>query len=485
MAGDDATGRAPGRGLAGLVDLRGRVGLAGIVGVLVLAAVLRIGVLTLAAPTKIIGDEYYYANVAVNIAHGDGHTTSEITPLPFAFGKVEAFRPPAHPFLLSSVLSDERVTRTLRAADPAAVVRPMLWLQVGVSTLLVAATFWLGMTLFGPRVGLIAAGLAAVDPVQIAYSHYLWSEPLFSLLVCTALALAALYRKHPTPMLAVGAGLALGVGGLTREIAIPITGLVALWWTWLAAPERRRRAIQHAGLMIAVAALIVCTWTARNFERLDRFVPVATIGPYALAEGNVKLEGEAALLRFKLAYQEEPGELAKMDLARARAWESITGQLPGWLVAKPVDVLRALLAPNNYIYQKLWLRAYGRVSLGTVRALVLGSALFTTLVIVAAVLGFATMDGRGPRALLLAVIGSALAVHVLANAASRFRVPWLPLLYVAAALAIVRFRALASLEPRARAMAAGALLVFIALGLVPFAGDLPAMWAFQMPGSGR
>jgi 4-amino-4-deoxy-L-arabinose transferase-like glycosyltransferase len=130
----------------------------------------------------------------------------------------------------------------------------MLILQVLVSTLLIAATGLLGACLFNARIGLIAAVLAALDPVQIAYSRYLWSEPLFSLLVCSAVALAALSPSRPSGALELVKGVLLGFASLTREIAIPVTAIVVPWWAYLAGPEFRVRSLRHGAITVAVMA---------------------------------------------------------------------------------------------------------------------------------------------------------------------------------------------------------------------------------------
>ena len=90
------------------------------------------------------------------------------------------------------------------------------------------------------------------------------------------------------------------------------------------------------------------------------------------------------------------------------------------------------------------------------------------LVVVAGVAGFATASGRGRRllpGLLFAVVG---AIAVLANADTRFRIPWMPLFIVYGSYAIVHARSVwGSLRGGARGFALIALGFFFAV-CVPY-----------------
>ena len=150
-----------------------------------LAGGLRLAVAESTHPVRLVGDEVYYAQVAAQLASGQGHLY-----VGGLEGEARAWRPPAHPFALSLVLERERALRASAERDPEALLA-LVRLEVLVGALLVAATALLGAALFDARAGLLAGAIAALHPALVAQSHMLWSEGLFSLLVTLALAAAA------------------------------------------------------------------------------------------------------------------------------------------------------------------------------------------------------------------------------------------------------------------------------------------------------
>lgn len=233
----------------------------------VVGGVLRWVVLDRVAHVVPIGDERTYVETAIHIARGEGHV--------FGPHRIRAGWPPAHPWLLSHFVDLER-------SDPPerfrAGLRPLLEVQVVLGTLLVLATALLGRAFFDARVGLLAAAIAAVFPSLVAYSHYLWSDTLFALLLTSALALLAAAERRRR---AAGAGLTgvlLGAAALTRELAIPLALACAFWWWWTAPPAGRRRAGLEALVLLGLAGLVILPWTLRNAALFGRPVPVSTVG---------------------------------------------------------------------------------------------------------------------------------------------------------------------------------------------------------------
>ena len=86
----------------------------------------------------------------------------------------------------------------------------------------------------------MAAALAAVYPTFVAFSHYLWAETLFSLLLTTALALVVVSASRSSAALAAGAGLCFGLAALTRELAFPVAAAAAVWLVAMAPRSARR-----------------------------------------------------------------------------------------------------------------------------------------------------------------------------------------------------------------------------------------------------
>lgn len=443
---------------------------AAVLALLALAIALRALTAWWTFPVELTGDERYYVEVAANLARGEGHLYRERS------GTVpRALRPPAHPWLLSQLL-DARVPTPV----PGAALPPLLALQVLLSSSLVVLAAWLGRALFDARVGLLAAGLVAIDPALIGFSHTLWSENLFAVLLLAGLA-AALRAARGGALWLLTAGALFGLGALTREIMLPVAAAVAVWWLAIATASERRRALLRGALLVTLALAVVAPWTLRNARVLGRVVPVSTVGWLAAAEGNA-LEPEwrrpngPARKRFKRAYLRERGELERSDLARRRTFEMIAAEQPGWLAKKLVRNTALFASPDAPWLYKLRRGNYGSEASPWLRPLIAWTVLFHVALVAAAIVGTAGADRR--QLLLLAlVLGAALAVHVLANATPRYRIPWLPLLAIYAAAALARRRRWQWRRDRGRLLAATAALVFFAAVCLPqFAYEAPRTW---------
>jgi 4-amino-4-deoxy-L-arabinose transferase-like glycosyltransferase len=411
---------------------RVRTGLA-LLAVGLLAGMLRLYAMESTFPVRLLGDERYYVNTALNIAQGRGHVFKKTSRL---------WRPPAHAYLLSLFVSPE-VSRALDAkgdpiepSDLRKTVRRFLHVEVALSTGLVLATGLLGWALFGRGCALLAAAFAALYPNFIAYSHYLWSESLFAGLVAVGLAGVVYAQRYPSRRRAAMLGLVFGLAALTREAAIAVVALCAFWWVQQAVGAARRRALCDALAMLLVAAAVVIPWTIRNYSVHGRFIPVSSIGWFAAAQGNTLetrdwlMQDGPAHVRFEREYFAIPGEVERMDFARWHTLERVREAQPSWLWKKLVLNPALLLTPDAYPLYKYRRGAYGELdasSVALLHAMVIGSYV---LVFVIGVLGFASAPAGGSRLLVGWVIATALLVHVLANADTRFRLPWMPLLII-------------------------------------------------------
>ena len=434
--------------------------------IVALGGVLRWSAMQATYPVVTIGDENYYAMTALQIARGRGHVNG------ISEDASRAWRPPAHSYLLS-LLADPEVSSLNEFTTPA-FVRPMLLLQVVLSTALVALTALLGRALFDTRVGLLAGLIAALYPALIAHSHYLWSETLFGLLVSAALLGVVHVSRQRRWGGVVLTGLTFGVAGLTREVALPVAAVAACWWWWVAEPGQRRVATLQGATMLALALLLIVPWTVRNYRVLGRFIPVSTVGWFAAGEGNT-LEHPDWLRptgprqsTFALTYFQIPWEADRLDFARRQTLERIAAEQPTWILKKTLRNLAQLGSPDSVLLYKLRRGAYGDVPAGIERTATVVSIASYALVFVAGVLGIATACGTGRRLLPCLVIGVVAGLHVVANATARFRVPWLPLLIVYASYALTHAPALPRELRGRRWIAPAAILLFFFAACVPY-----------------
>ncbi|MGH2715662.1 MAG: glycosyltransferase family 39 protein [Thermoleophilaceae bacterium] len=219
-----------------------------------------------------IGDFYFYHWSANLIAEGRGFTD------PFVLTSFGTELPTAeHPPLWSLFLS--LVSLLGGSGSPVGVTGPegdylahrLAGCLVGAGV--VGLIGLLGRRLGGERLGLAAAGIAAVYPVLVTADASLMSESLYGLFVVLALLLAYRLIDRPDPWRASALGAVIGLAALTRGEGLLLLPLLALPLAWRGGRAGR-------GLRIAAVCLgmlvVVAPWTVRNHLALARFVPIST-----------------------------------------------------------------------------------------------------------------------------------------------------------------------------------------------------------------
>ena len=202
-------------------------------------------------------------------------------------------------------------------------------------------------------------------------------------------------------------------------------------------------------------------------------VPVSTVGWFAMAEGNTLEPSDWRARRgreqaaFHRGYFSRRDEVARLDYARDHALARISAEQPAWLGKKLVRNLALLLNPDSVLRTKVRNGAYGDFPPATARWLLAASIPAWIALAVAATLGLAASRG-GPARLAGLLLGSAALLHVLANATPRFRVPWLPLLAIFAAHALLLGPGLPRRLRRGGWIGAGAAIAFLLLVALPY-----------------
>lgn len=250
------------------------------------------------------GDNAGYMIVGEALASGQGYRDVYLPDAP-----LHTKYPPLYPLLL-------------------AVLAPLGGLQLFKLTSLVLTTLAVGLTyrladrLVGRGPAVAAAGLFALSPVLLEYSHYVLSEALFVVLVVTAL----LWIERTTDgaprteggqgiTAAVVVGLAAAGGAfLTRTAGLPLLGAAVLFF----ALERKPRPL---GLAMATAAAtgggwwLYQRWAAGGAERSrpTYLQEMLLRNPYDPAAGSAG-----------------PGDLAIRGIENL--WSYVSGVLPRALV---------------------------------------------------------------------------------------------------------------------------------------------------------
>ncbi len=210
---------------------------------------------------KPANDSLEYDYYARSIAAGDGLPRSGY----LLYGGPTAIHGPGYPFLLGGVyaLTGDSVTAGRLAG-------------AALGALVVLLLYLLTMRIWGRRVGLVAAAMAAVFPPLVLASRDLWSEPLFLVLELTALLCVVNFRRSGGLLRwAAAAGAICGLAALTRNIGVAVLVATALG-VWTIRPRFRPRALAAPALVVACAALVILPWVVRNADAFGRFIPLTT-----------------------------------------------------------------------------------------------------------------------------------------------------------------------------------------------------------------
>lgn len=172
----------------------------------------------------------------------------------------------------------------------------------------------LARRLFGERVGLVAAGLAALYPMLWTADGALLSETLYGVSLVGALLLAVGVRERPTARRAAALGAVIALAALTRGEALALVVLLLVPLT-----GRRPRALA-AGL--AAFALVLAPWTIRNLATFEEPVLVSTNSSGVFVGANCADTYGGALLgswQFRCYTPRRRGEDEARYFSRQRA----------------------------------------------------------------------------------------------------------------------------------------------------------------------
>jgi 4-amino-4-deoxy-L-arabinose transferase-like glycosyltransferase len=292
------------------------------VAIVLVALCVRLAVVTADAGYRPANDALEYDYLARSIGAGEGYPPSGY----LLQGGPTAVRGPAYPFLLGglyALTSDSTLAgRLLNAVLGAAIV---------------ALLFLVAWRVWGRRVALAAAALAAVFPPFVLLSRDLVSESLFIALELAAiLCVLEMRRSGGRLRWAAGAGAICGLAILTRP-----TGFIVLLAIFVGVsmqrPLLRPRSLAPPAIFLACALAAIFPWTVRDAIEFGRFVPVTTSAGIASAGtyndvARIKGERPGAWIdpqivpHFRPLFETRGIDEAEVDAtlrreARAFAWE--------------------------------------------------------------------------------------------------------------------------------------------------------------------
>jgi 4-amino-4-deoxy-L-arabinose transferase-like glycosyltransferase len=337
------------------------------------------------------------------------------------------------------------------------------WLSIGLAqiALAVAAAFLvyeIGRRLLGPRVGLVAAAMATLNPYLMWHDVHVNREIVDQVCAAALVLLTLVVAERPSKRLAALLGVVTGLAilGNTRLVFIPI--LCAAYLVWRL-PRGRTSAIV-AALVLAGAAVAVAPWLIRNKATLGCWAlttdgralwkanNVQTYGllssggwiddlrrPVPRQKGNWYTPEEAWGYydkgRHDLGYRFYPNECRQMWFFEQLAFKYVQHH--------PGDKLKLAALSVKLLWQPAVLETSGRPGSGTRldagRRIVEPAYMIVVYVLALAGLFIAPRAFVILALLLLAYQTACAAVFV---GATRYRVPWDFLLALLAAAALMR-----------------------------------------------
>lgn len=407
-------------------------------------AVLRVAWVVVAArPPAFMFDPARYAGYARVIAEGRGLVE------PFT-GQATAYYPPGYPYFLGGI--NAVLVHTPVPGD-LPLVAGLVQALLGTASIVLAGL--LARRLHSPAAGAVAAVGMAVYPNLVLHTAVLLSETLaVALLLGLMVALVPPPGSEPWPAgldgrRLVGAGILLGGLLLVRPVSAGI--VVALAVALLVARVGLRRAAAVVGVVAGVGLLCVAPWTIRNAVRMGAFVPISTntgdnlcIGHGAEATGGFRLgpdtpdgnecytgESVAGGTDSELRNDRTKTRIA-LRLIRENwrdeprlAWERLV-----ILFERDDDAVWAVQSYPPHPESDPWMGE------GWTEALSRSSNGAWALVAVVGAVGMVRLGwGRRPDQVLVPLTAlGLLAVPLVTFADTRFKVPMVPLLIVAAAI---------------------------------------------------
>jgi 4-amino-4-deoxy-L-arabinose transferase-like glycosyltransferase len=238
---------------------------------------------------EVCGDALWYAAMAKRLSDGTVFTHPVV-------GGPSADHPPLTSLVMApaSVLVDGTfVQRLLMATIGAGVVVVIGLLAREVARGAATARGAPGDTARGApggvdpeRVGLLAAGIAAVYPNLWMNDVVVMAETLTALLVAAVLLVVYRYRTSPRPGLAAAAGGLVGLAALARSEQTLLGLLIVAPAILLVRPLPLRRRVGHVALAGAVALAVVAPWIGWNMSRFAEPTTLSTNDGLTLLGAN-------------------------------------------------------------------------------------------------------------------------------------------------------------------------------------------------------
>lgn len=276
----------------------------------------------------------------------------------------EVRRPNLHAQI--GVVGDSNINAVLHPLDRSAefgggtalavrVVRIFSTLLAGV---VVACAYWMTRLIFPdlpPRVGLLAAGLVAFNPMYLFVASSINNDNMSNALICTVLTLLVwLYQRpeRPSPQVLMLIGGLLGLSLISKLSTGPFMGLVGLFWLALAYRHAAWAYMVKWGFGAGVlASFIGGWWYIRNYDLygdptgLNVFLDIVGRRPIPLTAEQLWSEREGFIQSFWGLYggMTVPMAAWTYPLLSGLAVVSLVGAVAVFLRERKLDLSRVVL----------------------------------------------------------------------------------------------------------------------------------------------
>ncbi len=240
-------------------------------------------VVVIGTPDGTGGDPFYYHAQANLLA--SGHWFAD----PFAWQRVHSHIQPTaqHPPLYSMALA----TVSLFGGQ-GYMAHKVASCVIGAGTVLVIGL--VGRKIGGPRVGLIAGGIAAAYPNLWLVDGLVLSEDLFALTIALTILAAYRFRDDPTIKSALLLGAGIGLATLVRGEALMLLAFLTLPLVLLTRAIPPGRRIEMLVLSGVATMLVISPWVIRNMTAFKEpaFVSTNSYGVLAVANCDATYHGQ-------------------------------------------------------------------------------------------------------------------------------------------------------------------------------------------------
>jgi len=395
-------------------------------------------------------DAFEFHTLAKNLSEGRGFTLDNIP---------TAYRAPGYPLFLAVLY---------KLFGPNILIGQIA--QAGLETIQCFLLFLLGRKLFSSLAGLISACFWAAFPVSVIQSNFLMPEPLFILLMGTALVIIfSNYFKSYTGKISLG--LIIGCGSLIKPFFI-LAPFSLLFWMILK-KTALKEIIDTISIVSIVAALTISPWLIKNISQFNK--------PMISSNGGINFwigNNPDATGGFRFQSVNNPFDSISSEIDRDRVGYQLGLK---FIKEQPIKAITLLPKKLAYLFSSDSPYIISLINRGSHSPSTRYSTLYRKTPVILHVLinihylffmimgivgfHFLPLDKRHGFQSMIIIIGCWIIIHLIFFGSHRFHYPLMPF-FVLATTSIILNRKNISLTTNRRTLFSCAILIIIFLSIL-------------------